>query len=254
MVKMFNVSIIDDNSLCIKVLIDSLSSYQNIQIKGIAQTPSTGKQIILEQHPDLLFLDVELPGISGFELLKDIRDEITWPMQVIFHTAYNEYLLDALRASAFDFLLKPIEMEEFDAVMNRFFDYARKEWTNSSFQSSLTQLLPCSSTFMIATVSGFQILHQEQIGYFFYQKDRKQWAIFLNDQSQLVLKRNTCAKDILKYSSSFVQINQQQIINIDYLAMISNRHCLLYPPFDKQDDLCITRSLLRNLQDRFNLI
>lgn len=252
--KNFNIAIIDDNDLCINVLRNSLLKFPNIQIISEAQTPDTGERLIMEQHPDLLFLDVEMPNISGLELLHEISDKISWPMQVVFYTAHDKYLLEALRVSAFDYLLKPFKMAELEKVMNRFFVYTRKEKTNTPFQSSLTQLLPVSSVFMIATINGFQVLRLEQIGYFSYQKEPKQWTVILSDQSQLLLKRNTCAKDILKYAPSFIQINQHQIINIDYLAMIHDKLCVLYPPFNSQEDLYISRNFLRELQDRFSMI
>ena len=58
-------------------------------------------------HPDLLFLDVELPDTLGLNLLSEIREDILWDMKVVFYTSYDKYLLQALRESAFDFLLKP---------------------------------------------------------------------------------------------------------------------------------------------------
>ncbi len=250
----FNIVIVDDDDFCIKVLKESLSSYPNIQIAGEALNPNAGKKMLIAQRPDLLFLDVEMPGKTGVELLREIHEQITWPMQVVFYTAYNRYLLDALRSSAFDYLLKPIEKADLKLVMERFFNYTKKKPINTTFQNSLTPLLPSDTAFMVATITGFQVLQVQQIGYFTYHNDRKQWAALLSDQSQVWLKRNTNAKDILKYSLSFVQINQQQIINIGYLAAINGKQCILYPPFDINVDFSISRSYFGTLQDKFSLI
>jgi two-component system, LytTR family, response regulator len=249
-----NVAIVDDSDFCIECLCNSLSGYSNIEVCGVAQNAGTGKKIILEQCPDLLFLDIELPDMTGLELLRELNQEITWSMQVVFYTAYDKYLLDALRESAFDFLLKPFEKAELDLVMDRYFNYMKKEQTNNSFQDSLTRLLPNNSIFMVTTVNGFQILRLEQIGYFKYLNDRKQWIVVLNDLKELQLKRNTCAKDILKYSPSFEQINRDQIINIDYLAMIKGKECVLFPPFEQVTDLYASFSFIRVLQEKFSQI
>jgi two-component system, LytTR family, response regulator len=248
-----NVMIIDDDDLCIHCLSDSLCDYKDIQMIGTAKTVEAGKKIVLQKHPDLLFLDVEMPNKNGLELLRELRDHITWPMQVIFYTAYDKYLLDALRESAFDYLLKPFEKAELDQVLGRYFNYLKRE-QNNSFQDSVNQLLPDRSTFLINTIDGFQILHLEQIGYFKYLNDRKQWFIVLTDLKELQLKRNTSAKDILKYSPSFVQINRDQIINIDYLSMIKGKECILFPPFEQVKDLYASFGFIRLLQDKFNQI
>ena len=252
--KCFDVVVVDDDEFCIRALRSSLSAHPCLSIKGEAQTASAGRKLILEHRPRLLFLDVELPTITGLELLQELRDQITWPMQVVFYSAYDKYMLDALRSAAFDYLLKPFSQEELDRVVNRFLEYDKKVQSSPIPMSSPGMLPKSSSAFMVSTVTGYKVLHLEQIGYFTYQKERKQWMAILNDQSQLLLRRNTNAGDILRYSPSFMQINQQQIINVDYLSMIHDKHCMLYPPFNHATDLCISRNFYGALQERFSML
>ncbi len=252
--KQYNVVIIDDEEIGISNLSRSLSNFSEILIAGTSQSAQTGKNLILEKRPDLLFLDVEMPETSGLELLHDIKNLINWQMQVVFYTAYEKYMLEALRESAFDYLLKPYEESEFQTVMNRFFDSVDKEDKLSSFIDSLSQLIPENRTFLIATITGYITLRQEQIGYFEYVKENKHWYITLQNGKHIQLKRNTKAEDIIKLSKSFAQINQQQIINIDYLTMIEGKKCVLYPPYEEKTDLIISRSFLKSVQDKFNLI
>ena len=252
--KQYNVVIIDDEEIGISNLSRSLSNFSEILIAGTTQSAQTGKDLILEKKPDLLFLDVEMPETSGLELLHDIKNLINWQMQVVFYTAYEKYMLEALRESAFDYLLKPYEENEFQTVMNRFFDSVDKEDKLSSFIDSLSQLIPENRTFLIATITGYITLRQEQIGYFEYVKENKHWYVTLQNGKSIQLKRNTKAEDIIKLSKSFAQINQQQIINIDYLAMIEGKRCVLYPPYEEKADLIISRSFLKSVQDKFNLI
>ena len=249
----YTVVIIDDEAICIDNIRRSATNFPEMKIVGTAQTPAAGKKLMLELRPDLLFLDVEMPGQTGLELLSELSDRITWPMQVIFHTAYEKYLLDALRVSAFDFLLKPYEESEFRLVMDRFFKAAAKAQFHSHFHQTLAQLLPINESYMIATVTGYQKLCLKQIGYFQHQKDKKQWEATLTDQVQVQLKRTTTADDILNYSESFVQINQHQIINIDYLSIIEGKTCRLLPPFHAIS-LEISRKFMKELQDKFELI
>ena len=250
----YTAVIIDDESLCIDNLLHSLKEYPELLIVGTAKDTDKGKVLILEQRPDLLFLDVELSNQSGIELLSGLSEEITWPMQVIFYTAYEKYLLEALRVSAFDYLLKPFDREELKLVMNRFFTQVLKEQTLSTFQTSISHLSQTNQTYLIATISGFQKLRLDQMGYFEYLKDKKQWMVVLTDQSRLQLKRNTKAEDIINYSSTLIQISQSQIINLDYLSGINDKVCQLFPPFHKESSLIISRTFLKALQERYEMI
>ena len=249
----YTVVIVDDEMLCAENIRRSIVDFPEMKIAGTAQTPEAGKKMMLELRPDLLFLDVEMPGQTGLELLSELCDRITWPMQVVFYTAYEKYLLDALRVSAFDFLLKPYQESEFRLVMDRFFKEAVKAQSHSHFHQTLAQLLPINESLMVATITGYQKLCLKQIGYFQHQKDKKQWEAALTDQTQVQLKRTTTADDILSYSDSFCQINQHQIINIDYLSIIEGKTCRLLPPFHAIS-LEISRKFMKELQDKFELI
>jgi len=233
----YKVVIVDDERTAIDALRRELEPYREFEVKGIAGNGAKGKKMIMELHPDLLFLDVELPDTLGLNLLSEIREDILWDMKVVFYTSYDKYLLQALRESAFDFLLKPFEAEDLKVIMDRY----RKAMTSTSlpllpsFASSISALMPQQGMFMISTVTGFKLLRLEEIGFFEYLKDKRQW--------QVVLFNQTCL--------NFVQISQSAIVNVNYLAMIDGKCCQLYPPFHDKNDLIISRSYLKELQERF---
>ena len=227
----YKVVIVDDERTAIDALRRELEPYREFEVKGIAGNGAKGKKMIMELHPDLLFLDVELPDTLGLNLLSEIREDILWDMKVVFYTSYDKYLLQALRESAFDFLLKPFEAEDLKVIMDRY----RKAMSSTSlpllpsFASSISALMPQQGMFMISTVTGFKLLRLEDIGFFEYTK----------------------AEDIISYSQAFVQISQSAIVNVNYLAMIDGKCCQLYPPFHDKNDLIISRSYLKELQERF---
>ncbi|MDP4278853.1 MAG: response regulator, partial [Bacteroidota bacterium] len=244
------IVIIDDDVNCISVLKASLLKFKECSIIGTESSPASGIKLILEKKPDLLFLDVEMPTMTGLELYRVIKEKITWPMQVVFYTAYEKYLLEALRESAFDYLLKPFSKRELQSVMDRFLMTTGSKNKAASSIDTIPGQAPKNRPFMIATLTGLQALRMEDIVYFEYMKDLKYWYVFLNGQKQMHLKRNTTADAILSYSDNFVQINQQQIININYLAMIdSNKICLLFPPYENGTNLIISRNFLKTVQD-----
>ena len=194
----YKVVIVDDERTAIDALRRELEPYREFEVKGIAGNGAKGKKMIMELHPDLLFLDVELPDTLGLNLLSEIREDILWDMKVVFYTSYDKYLLQALRESAFDFLLKPFEAEDLKVIMERY----RKAMTSAalpllpSFASSISALMPQQGMFMISTVTGFKLLRLEEIGFFEYLKDKRQWQVVLFNQTCLNLKRNTKAEDI----------------------------------------------------------
>ena len=248
----YKVVIVDDERAAIDVLRRELEPYREFEVKGIAGNGAKGKKMIMELHPNLLFLDMELPDTLGLNLLSEIREDILWDMKVVFYTSYDKYLLQALRESAFDFLLKPFEAEDLKVIMERY----RKAMSSASlsllpsFASSISASMPQQVMFMISTVTGFKLLRLEEIGFFEYLKDKRQWQVVLFNQTRLSLKRNTKAEDIISYSQAFVQISQSAIVNIDYLAMIDGKCCQLYPPFHDKNDLVSSRSYLKELQYR----
>ena len=252
---MYKVIIIDDEKAAIETLRRDLEVQADLEIKGTAGNGAKGKKLIMDIHPDLLFLDIELPDIQGIRLLSEIREHVLWDMKVVFYTAYDKYLLQALRESAFDYLLKPYDIEELNLIIERY----RKTMASSaqplpSFASAVGTLMPGRDLFMISTVTGFRFLRLEEIGYFEYLKDKRLWQVELFNQTKLCLKKNTTAGDIIGYSDAFVQISQSAIININYLARIKSKQCLLYPPFSDKEDLIISRGFLKELQERFCII
>lgn len=80
----FRVVIVDDDDVSLENLDFSLRKDTRFQVEGVARNGKQGKKVITKVRPDLLFLDVEMPDMTGMELLQDIRDSISWNMKVVF--------------------------------------------------------------------------------------------------------------------------------------------------------------------------
>lgn len=107
---MINAIIIDDEPKIRKVIQIKLEQFcPDIKVVETASNVQEGYQKIISIKPQLIFLDISMPGASGFQLL-DMFEEL--PFEVIFITGYNEYALDALKVSAVDYLLKPVKNED----------------------------------------------------------------------------------------------------------------------------------------------
>ena len=105
----YKVAIVDDDEVALENLSFELGKDARFFLKGTARNGKQGKKLIAKVQPDLLFLDVELPDMTGMELLQEIRDSVSWNMRIVFYTAYDKYMIQAIREAAFDYLLKPFE-------------------------------------------------------------------------------------------------------------------------------------------------
>src|SRR5882672_7728973 len=114
MIKSF---IIDDEVHCVESLGLLLQEHcPDVQIMGYFNSAQKGLDAIKTQKPDLVFLDIEMPAMNGFELLEQLGEV---PFSVIFTTSYDQYAIKAIRFSALDYLLKPIDPKELIAAVHK---------------------------------------------------------------------------------------------------------------------------------------
>lgn len=111
------VVIVDDEPQSIHRLQDDLATLEDFEVIATSSSAVSAKNLVMSIQPDVLFIDVEMPGQTGFEVLQSLRDEIPMELIVVFYSAFDKYMIDALRASAFDFLFKPYQQDEFELVV-----------------------------------------------------------------------------------------------------------------------------------------
>lgn len=109
--------LIDDELSSLQNLRQKLEEFcKSVRVVATAQKPEEGLLLIRHHRPDVLFLDIEMPKMSGFGLLEELGDYDT---EIIFTTAYNQYAIDAVRISAFDYLVKPVSINDLQNAVNR---------------------------------------------------------------------------------------------------------------------------------------
>ena len=196
--------------------------------------------------------EVSLENLS-FELRKDARFSLEG-------TARNgrkgkklidKYMIQAIREAAFDYLLKPFEEQDLKDILTRF---VKQVEAGQRVSLPVGSPVHTGQTFIVFTpTNDMRALRPAEIGFFRYCSERKQWEVILNNQPPLTLRRGMTAEQITLYSPCFVQIHQSYIINIDYLMLIRDNKCVLYPPFDKVTELLVSKKYKKELQDRFCL-
>lgn len=246
----YKVIVVDDDEIAAEALAFALKKKSDFSFEGIARNARQGKKLIASVRPDLLFLDVEMPEMTGMELLRDIRDSIIWNMKVVFYTAYDKYMIEAIRESAFDYLLKPFQPQELELILHRFLQQMQGS-QRSGFASMPSSI---GDTFMVYTpTNDMRVLRASEIGFFRYSSERKLWEVILSNDPPLTLRRGMTADAIIRNLPRCVQIHQSYIINMDYLMLIKDNRCQLYPPFDRVTELVVSKKFKKELQDRFCL-
>lgn len=227
-----NTIIVDDQESAINTLVKELQTYPEIKIIEATTSLEKAKKTIRKNCPNLLFLDVEMPGQTGLEFLAEISPFVATEICVVFYSAFDKYMIDALRASAFDYLLKPFQKEELDSIIIRSKEKIFSRTAN--FDQLRLQIMNTDKRFAIHTVTGLRLLNYSEILYFEFINSQRYWCLTHTNLSHSRLLTNTTSKDILKMSPSLVQISKDYIININYVSSIENKtyRCLLYPPFN----------------------
>jgi len=252
------VAIIDDHNENIDSLRDHLSFFPDVEVCGSATRYMQARQLLLEQKPDLVFLDVEMPCKNGFELLNEVR-EAGSRFSVVFYTAYDKYMIQALRESAFDFILKPVDHEELKSVIKRFNEH-RKSETETIAPQLFQGRVGAPEMIALPTFVGIRFVDINRILMFTTTKtgilEKPVWEAKLIDGSAIRLANGLSADKIAHFAfkDRFFQINQSCILNLSFLSVVEYKthQCVLLPPFDKIS-LTISRSSLAKFKEKFEM-
>lgn len=248
--KKFKVAVIDDEPTAIHVLMRQLERYKKIEIVGTASSAADGITLVENVRPDVVFLDVELPDMSGIKVIKSIKIACKTQCKVVMYTAYDKYMLESFRNYAFDFLLKPLDTSELDIVMERL------EMKPTLVEPFLDQDLLKRENQSQCVIHGnsvdLTVLQIKDICFFQYNHKQRIWEAFVANQPEPVgLKRNTNASTILDIDNRFIQVSHKHIINIDYLLEVVDNACRFFPPFEDVTTIKVGRMYRKNLRETF---
>ncbi|MBL1005693.1 MAG: response regulator transcription factor [Escherichia coli] len=273
------VVIVDDEPQSILRLENDLAAQDDFEVIATSSSAMSAKTLVMSMQPDVLFIDVEMPGQTGFEVLQSLRDEMPMDLIVVFYSAFNKYMIDALRASAFDFLLKPYQQEELELVVGRI----RQKMeggdgsSSSSFSSSFSSSSSSSSSeshqdpqnllgvngllgtsgkrLAIQSISGLLMVKPVEVFCCTFDEDTRLWHLRLANGQIHKLKKQTTAKSVLSLSPSLAQVRQDCIINLDYLISIENYtlRCIFSPPFD-QENITVSRRCYKAVKEKLEIL
>lgn len=241
------IVIIDDNQKASADLQKKLGKFPFAQVKGIASTGFSGLEVVMNVRPDVLFLDVELPDISGLDFLERSSFLSSGECRVIIYTSYDKYILPAFRKCAFDVLLKPIDPKELDTVMERL-----QESNDEPVETKQAPITNNNKFLLYTNNVDFTLVDKSDIGLFSYDTDTRCWeALVAGFKKPIKLRRTIKGDNLLALDPLFVQVNQKFIINMNYLVEVTNNVCKFFPPFDKIDYVSVGRIYRKKLREKF---
>ena len=198
--------IIEDERLARAEVRRLLDDFNWVKVVGEAENAEQALALIQSQQPDLLFLDVQMPGKTGFELIEEIRGEMP---RIIFTTAYDEFALRAFEVNALDYLMKPITPDRFAAALSRAREEPVAPEDQSPLRSSDQVFVRDGERCWFIPVSKIRLLESEGN----YTRVR------FENQSPLIYRSLSTLEQRLP-ADDFFRINRQQVVNLHFIERI----------------------------------
>lgn len=204
---------------------DELSSLQNLrqkldefcpdlQVVATAQKPEEAMLLIKHHKPDVIFLDIEMPKMSGFRMLDELGE---CDFEIIFTTAYNHYAIDAIRISAFDYLMKPIAIKELQVAVERL-NSLRNSQTREKIdilKTSMNEKKSQDDKIAIPTSEGLEFIPIKNILHI--ESSSNYSKIFFRENKPIIVTKLLKDFEDMLGPYRFYRIHNSHLINLSYI-------------------------------------
>ena len=207
--------IVDDELDSITTLKWELEGFDNIiEVIATFQDPLIAVSTIKQKRPDVLFLDIQMPKMSGFELLENVQGYFNF---IIFITAYDEYAIEAIKVSAIDYILKPIEASVLKKCIDRLSEVSFKESVPEQLELLLQQLNNKNKIDKIAlpTMDGLEFVKPSEIKY--CKSDGNYTFVFLKSNKNILVSKTLKEIELSLTQRNFFRIHHSYLINLNFL-------------------------------------
>ncbi|MFT3824321.1 MAG: LytTR family DNA-binding domain-containing protein [Chitinophagaceae bacterium] len=213
---MLRTILVDDEKNNLENLTGLLQTYcPQTEIVATALNAEEGKSAIVQWRPDLLFLDIQMPGKNGFDLLKELKE---YDFEVIFVTAYDQYAIQAVKFSAVDYLLKPVSITELQEAVDRAAERRRQKKQNLQLENLMQLLQQKQENHRIAlpTLRETRFVPTNDI---IRCESSNNYTIFhmVNKEALTVSKPIYEYEEILK-NYAFVRCHQSHLVNTKHVS------------------------------------
>jgi two-component system LytT family response regulator len=210
------ILIIDDEAPIRELITGIIENYcENAEVCGTAEGVKSGLEAINSLNPDLVLLDVNLTDGTGFDLLKKL-EEIRFA--VIFITAYEKYALNAFRFSAVDYIMKPVNIDELVAAIEKASDVIERQNLNQQLKNFFENInsRPEDKKIVLKDIKSIYIVKVSDI--IRCESDHNYTTFFLNNGKQVVVSKTLKEFEEILSDYMFLRTHQSHLININYIV------------------------------------
>lgn len=213
---MIKAIIIDDEHYGRQALKAALEQYApEVALLSVCESPEQGLEAIRSLHPDLVFLDIQMPNMSGFDLLQQLAPI---HFEVIFVTSYDQYAIKAIRFSALDYLVKPVDIDDLIQAVNKAKERIDQGDGSHRYQSVLNNIHYKSGKIeklAVPTLKGIDFFKTDDIIY--CQADGNYCTIHLVNHQKQVISKNLKEFENLLAGSGFCRVHNSFLINLQHV-------------------------------------
>src|SRR5688500_3951276 len=209
---MIRAIIVDDEPYCCEALATLLEDGKDVELMAICHNARDALIAIQKYSPDLVFLDVEMPKMNGFEMLEQLP---SINFEIIFTTSYDRYALKAIRFSAIDYLLKPIDSQELQKAIQKVIQRSQKpiaEQLEILMQKFHQPSTPINKIAM-PTMEGLQMIPVDSI--ISCQSDSNYTILLLKNNKKIVASRTLKEIEELLEEHSFARVHRCYLVNLN---------------------------------------
>jgi two-component system LytT family response regulator len=206
--------IIDDENRTRELIAKMINSF-GLDILAIpaGENVQSGIQAIEELKPDIVFLDIQMPDGTGFDVLKSVKDK---NFEVIFITAHEEFAIKAIKFSALDYLLKPIDPEELKAAVEKAIKAVDDKKDESQFEALQNNITPNQKKrLVLKTQESVYVVELHEI--IRCEADRNYTSFFLSSGKKILVSKTLKDYETLLSSHNFLRVQQSHLVNLDYV-------------------------------------
>jgi len=211
-----SILIVDDEPEARDLLNILLDRITGVAVIGTAEGVDKAYSQILNKQPDLVLLDIQMPQKNGFELVKMVHDK-QLPTGFIFVTAYDEYAIEAIRVSAFDYLLKPVDIDELKKSVARFRDHLMMGDVRHQIGEML-QGLNRKPALKVNTRTGFILIKPDEVVHCVAAGNYTEVHLVKNRVETITSNLGSFVE--LLGDQSFFRISRSAMINLSYLIRV----------------------------------
>jgi len=223
---MIKVIVIDDEPLAVDIVLEYLKGHSDFEVLATCNDGFSGYKAIQEHKPDLVFLDVQMPKISGFEMLELLEN----PPPIIFTTAFDQYAIKAFDNHAVDYLLKPFSPERFEKALQKFKLHV-PEGRRKAYLNLSTTGVEGVQRVVVKTGNSIRIISLQDIIYIEASDD---YVYFYTESEKFIKTQTLKSLEQGLDDNLFVRIHRSYIVQVQQINKIE--------PYEKEGHIVILKN------------